>query len=247
MKLPTLLVRALILVFCRTVQSQFTPLAPIVSRSLVDCTNSWLWFKTKHPITNEIFNHVDCLWVAKKVRKRCKFENVSAHCPFTCNTCETCADSKAEFFYKKNYETCEIADTKTCDNKALLNTCKATCGTCVSSSASPTTSLNASPTASPSRIHVCVNSWLKFNTRNPTTNEVFENINCVWASKKDERCDFDNVSSHCPETCDTCETCIDSKAEFIFRKELATCDIANEDSCDINGVSSTCRATCGTC
>lgn len=235
MELPILLVSGILLVSCCTIQSQPTVLAPIVSTP-VDCVNSWLKFRTKDP-NGKIFEDRNCRWVDKN-KTRCNYDNVGTHCPLTCGTCQTCTDSKADFYFEDEYNTCKIASEELCRTKLISNTCRSTCSTCVvKSSYSPSA-------ASPSTINNCVNSWHKFKTKD-LTGMVLENKNCHWVSKRKTRCNYDNVRTHCPDTCGTCETCTDSKVEFLFNQTYNTCEIASETLC--HKLSTTCRATCGTC
>ena len=78
-------------------------------------------------------------------------------------------------------------------------------------------------------------------------------VDCSWVAKKPaERCPKNNFSTHCPKSCSTCSTCVDSKKEFVRRDitKIKTCDWFAENPekrCLKNGANETCRETCSQC
>jgi len=199
----------------------------------VYCADSKFKLKIKDTDGNAIEIR-SCSWASRDAEIRCAYDNVNTHCPVTCGACESCADSQAEFFFTKEYNTCAIASKKNCRIKDFSHTCRATCGTCPSTVSSPTPFV------------YCADSTFRFKTQDSdgnTTRKI-----CSWVSRDAEiRCKYDNVSTHCPVTCGTCEHCSDSEVEFLFRMEYNTCGIASMENCRIEGFSHTCRAACGTC
>jgi hypothetical protein len=96
----------------------------------------------------------------------------------------------------------------------------------------------------------CVDSPLKLIINNNTTKS------CRWVSNKPEkRCNKHGAASHCPETCNQCESyqCTDSQVRW-YRSDVdesRRCGWVGrkkvDKRCQIPGVADTCRETCGKC
>ncbi len=139
------------------------------------------------------------------------------------------------------------------------------------SSITPSTSLattyptSSSSSASPSTKSACVDSPLRFRTRNPNNGSYIWR-DCIWVATKstNRRCSWDDVSSLCAKTCNTCNVCIDSNARFRVmlltsgtgssdEKRIVTRDCkwvgnkATIQRCKLSGVSDSCRETCRLC
>lgn len=80
-----------------------------------------------------------CSWVAnKKTSARCAVEGVSAHCVYTCGTCDVCEDSsvrfKLEWNSKRITRGCPwVANKNTiarCAVEGVSDSCRSTCGQC---------------------------------------------------------------------------------------------------------------------
>jgi len=81
----------------------------------------------------------DCSWIGNKATiQRCKVEGVSAACPVTCDTCNTCADTSLRFKVAWNGKRI-MRDCSWIGNKATIQRCKiegvaeacpVTCGLC---------------------------------------------------------------------------------------------------------------------
>merc|ERR1740124_727714 len=117
----------------------------------------------------------------------------------------------------------------------------------------PTTSHlpSLAPSTSPAPTVYCADSTLMFNTKD-SNNKKYKGKTCEWISgrKTNERCAFENVETHCPATCGTCDPCSDSKAKFFLQQATATTNckkIKKDNKCAEKGVFHTCRATCGLC
>merc|ERR1740124_702763 len=176
---------------------------------VVYCADSKFKFKTKDSDGSAIDK--TCSWVSSKKEKRCQYDNVSTHCPGTCGTCELCSDSQAEFLFKNEYTTCAFTNEKKCSIAGFFHTCRATCGTCPSlvPSIPPSSRPSTAPSALPSVN--CTDSTFTFKTKDSDGSAIDKT--CSWvSSKKEKRCEYDNVSTHCPGTCGTCELCSDSQA-----------------------------------
>ena len=88
---------------------------------------------------------------------------------------------------------------------------------------------------------ICNDSFFTF-----TTDLITDKIWC-----RNEVCDDVQGKTHCPVTCGTCSTCVDS-AGLIFlhpsSTEGHTCaEVVAVMTCDYYDVANTCRASCGTC
>ena len=77
---------------------------------------------------------------------------------------------------------------------------------------------------------------------------------CNWVGNKLERCDKNNIKSHCPLTCGVCDEfkCEDSARKFFLPNgNVKKCGwVARKDTeerCALEGVAETCRKTCGMC
>jgi len=112
----------------------------------------------------------------------------------------------------------------------------------------PTTT---APTPAPAIIGpTCKDSALRFNTIDSINDKWYVKKPCKWVGqKKVKRCMFEHVGTHCPKTCDTCESCSDSTATFIYKKKKETCESIKRWTCyhSDSGVSDTCRKLCGAC
>ena len=81
--------------------------------------------------------------------------------------------------------------------------------------------------------------------------------NCEWvAAKATDRCSSKVLSSMCPRTCKTCDTCVDGRRRFYMknstrRKRNRACYWASSRNtvkrCKVLGIAETCRKTCGQC
>ena len=99
----------------------------------------------------------------------------------------------------------------------------------------------------------CSNSPLKFLHTYKSGKKIRKK--CSWVAQKAKRCNIAGVASHCPETCNACDTVGDSTMKFKVQLEpgekfrTKRCPyIAQEPStrCALNGVADTCRSTCAT-
>lgn len=109
------------------------------------------------------------------------------------------------------------------------------------------------PTSSPTASK-CNDSSLKFEVLN---NGNILSKSCDWVARKSTtlRCDLPGVSSHCPKTCGTCNTCIDGTNMFVFNDNDKMCStwIANANAknkmkrCSKIGIADTCRVSCNNC
>ena len=93
----------------------------------------------------------------------------------------------------------------------------------------------------------CTDSTLEFDTKNNGIK--YGNVDCkVWVNEDaDERCEFKNVKTMCPETCNSCDPCSDTGASFYIGTKEKTCANISKKQCSKKGVFHACRATCGTC
>jgi hypothetical protein len=83
------------------------------------------------------------------------------------------------------------------------------------------------------------------------------NRDCTWVANKNtkRRCALDGVSSMCPNTCDTCSSCLDGLNRFrliwkgnrIARDCAWVSNKATIQRCDTMGVADSCRMTCDKC
>merc|ERR1740124_2125671 len=201
------------------------------------CVDSPLRFKRDNS------DEKDCAWVKKKIRKRCKDDRASSHCPVTCASCATekCSDSAATFILehdgKPNRDKlCDwVLQSQTngrCAYPGVLDTCRESCDYCTKYTITPSSAPNVlpsmrpsvlpsvltseNPTYAPSRYVLCVDSPLRFKRDNSDEKD------CAWVKKKiRKRCKDDRASSHCPVTCASCATekCSDSAATFILERD----------------------------
>lgn len=90
----------------------------------------------------------------------------------------------------------------------------------------------------------CVDSPLPFKLNKKTF------LYCHWVRQDTaERCSMKGISSHCPETCSTCNYCVDSSIVFRVYKTL-TCRWVEKKAgvrCKGLGIQDSCRKTCGMC
>ena len=81
---------------------------------------------------------------------------------------------------------------------------------------------------------------------------------CTWVANRatNSRCKLNGVSTLCPSTCNTCDTCVDGELRFKFEfkdkgKITRGCDwVANKNTngrCRVEGMKDTCRETCNNC
>ena len=152
-----------------------------------------------------------------------------------------------------------------CSIKGFFHACRETWGSCPSliPSKAPSSAPNALPSKVPSVFPslvpskapslapvssaYCTDSKLSFDTKTSNGN-VIKSKTCKWATSK-RKCGFDYVASHCPITCDACDQCIDSKADFYLEKEKkpTTCADIEQNECAEKEVADTCKVTCGSC
>jgi hypothetical protein len=104
----------------------------------------------------------------------------------------------------------------------------------------------------------CVDSPLVFKTtkKNDEDGKIIRK-KCEWAKEKSTnfRCRFKGVAVTCPETCGTCQRCVDSPLRIEFKhknkKMTKSCEWVKKwnklKRCKIAGIKETCRKTCGTC
>jgi len=116
-------------------------------------------------------------------------------------------------------------------------------------SADPSSNPSSVPSSVPSSLPsvFCFDSTYKFKTKNLNDNKVKKD--CTWVRKEGKRCKLENVKSHCPVTCKTCDDpCNDSTAEFWLKNKYNTCaTIEIKENCKKVDFSHTCRASCDTC
>lgn len=187
-----------------------------------------------------------CSWVANHSNSKCKLKGVSSHCQYTCSNCGSCIDSslKVKFIYKKkNYlRSCEWVGRKDVNNRCsvsgISDTCRSTCGSCT-----------PPPTVTPS----CFDSSYRFDVEKD--GEVIRR-SCLWVANAPIRnCKLKNVSSHCPQTCSSCDTCNDSLLKFKILQNngdevMKSCKWVGKKvkrRCPIGDITNTCRLTCGAC
>jgi trypsin len=115
---------------------------------------------------------------------------------------------------------------------------------------SPVSSPVDSPVSSPTSSD-CNDSPYKFETMK-AGKSTFKT--CKWVAKKSKnRCKKVGASEACPETCGTCDICIDTAVRFKVPKEgggfrKKDCFWANKFRCNtFDGLQDTCRFTCDTC
>jgi len=79
---------------------------------------------------------------------------------------------------------------------------------------------------------------------------------CAFIADNQQYCTYEEASSHCPSTCDSCDefSCVDSTTSFEYGGGSYTCGVLGSFSdsdlqtyCNIEAVYSTCRGTCNTC
>jgi len=187
-----------------------------------------------------------CSWVANHSNTKCKLKGVSSHCQYTCSNCASCIDSslKLQFMYKKkNYlRSCKWVGRKDLKNRCsvdgISDTCRSTCGSCTSP-----------PTIAPS----CFDSSYRFDV--DQDGKVVRR-SCLWvANNPGRKCKLKNVSSHCQQTCSSCDTCNDSLLKFRISQNngdevMRSCKWAGKKvkrRCSIGDITNTCRLTCGAC
>lgn len=123
-----------------TTPSSSPTTTPTTINTSITCNDSPFPFRTINPTTSRNIWKT-CAWVAKRsTNRRCQWRYVSTNCPFSCNTCDICADSETRFkFYstptstKKIARSCEwtsMRKSKRCAIDGMEDTCRKTCGTC---------------------------------------------------------------------------------------------------------------------
>lgn len=110
----------------------------------------------------------------------------------------------------------------------------------------------------------CIDGELKMKIEVKETKVKRKRCKWIKPDNKEKRCTgneekgFVGLSSACPSTCGTCDTCEDTALEhrFMVKRQdgfkvgWKTCEWAYKDpetNCAFPGVSSMCRLTCGTC
>jgi len=110
------------------------------------------------------------------------------------------------------------------------------------------------PVASPTTYWECSDSTLRIRTLNGKGDAAWRG--CAWVSHKPYRCLDEGHASHCPETCNLCDTCEDSTLRFKLVKDDGTMiardcgwvkNKQTEIRCGYTGVAETCPRTCGLC
>ena len=99
----------------------------------------------------------------------------------------------------------------------------------------------------------CSDSPLRFRTYSFVGAVVWRG--CPWVSNKPYRCLDSNHATHCPSTCNGCNTCQDSTIRFKLVKDgkLIARDCGwvgtkqTKIRCGYNNVAQTCPQTCGLC
>jgi len=118
--------------------------------------------------------------------------------------------------------------------------------TMISPTTSPVTTTAAPQTDSPT-FNSCSDSPLIFLVQKVEKS-------CLWVDEKpNKRCK--RFSSHCLQTCSSCESCVDSSLKFEVTQKgkvrLRSCAWVGkkdvEKRCSIDGISGTCQLTCGSC
>jgi len=225
------------------VTTQYPSIQPTNSPTFSPCTDSPFRFDVKKD--GKIMRR-SCSWVANHPILKCKLKGVSSHCQQTCSNCESCVDSpfKVQFmFNKKDYlRSCDWVARKDVQNRCsvdgISDTCRSTCGRCTSP-----------PTIAPS----CFDSSYRFDVMKDGE---IKRRSCKWvANHPILKCKLDGVSSHCPQTCSSCDICTNSLFKFRLehngKEHLRSCKWvrrkATAKRCSIGDISNTCRRTCGAC
>ena len=115
-----------------------------------------------------------------------------------------------------------------------------------SQSASPTVSQSSSPSVSHAEVQ-CVDSPLEMDFVNP-----FEGtFDCSWVAQDlENRCNTNNVASHCPSTCNVPLLCSEDSSKRFFlegtdKKKRCSWAASNpERQCRKPGIRETCRSAC---
>ena len=100
----------------------------------------------------------------------------------------------------------------------------------------------------------CIDSELRFNKGIKEDGSKITR-SCKWVKRADTdtRCSIPGVSTHCPDTCGTCDTCVDATLKFKFvwkgKKKSKKCRFfRRNDRCSlVVGAADTCRFTCDKC
>ncbi len=119
----------------------------------------------------------------------------------------------------------------------------------------PTAPTPTAPTPTPPTSNAgCVDSPFRFKVKKDGK---FISRDCTWVSNRAtaSRCKLTGVKEHCPDTCSSCSTCVDSisRIQFTYNGKKVTRDCAwveNRNTvgrCRISGMTETCRVICGTC
>lgn len=217
--------------------------APIATSN---CSDSPLRFKVK-PYSSVVRRY--CIWAANDPIVRCAVEGVPSHCPLTCGSCNTCIDSSMRFKVNskiEDFKSCDWVGRKNvarrCSMHGVSDTCRDTCETCPITT--PPSIAPAPPLAS------CSDSPMRFKVQ---FNGKLISKNCSWVSNHPNmKCGLQGVPSHCPATCGSCGTCIDSSVRFQIgdNESFTSCEWVGRKvslRCGMEGISDTCRNTCGIC
>jgi len=137
--------------------------------------------------------------------------------------------------------------------------------------AAPTTSPTPEPTQSPTQhpttaapttseptpqdsVTSCNDSSYRFRTFKKSGKRIWRD--CIWVKTRstETRCSFDGVSAMCPNTCGSCDVCVDSNLRMKFYKDdnkKITRDCSwtsvKPNRCNIDGMKDSCRDTCNHC
>ncbi len=244
------------------------PIAP-TSSPTYDCEDSPFRFMVEKD--GKMINR-SCWWVRTKRNSRCRLPGVREMCPQSCWRCRNCADStlrfKFEFNGNEDFRSCEWVARKDTAYRCIAvegvsDTCPLTCGTCERSTGSPSTppseSLSSLPSSAPTRKTTgsptsstpaptvspeCSDSPLRFRVRK---GGALINRYCEWVAAVPSRCSLEGISTACPQTCGTCNTCVDSSLSFKLSLDDDNYVTCAASLCNTEGVPETCRDTCGSC
>merc|ERR1740124_1307325 len=202
-----------------------------------------------------------CASVKKKIRKRCKDDRVSSHCPVTCGSCATekCSDSAATFILeldrKPNRDNlCDwVLQSQTngrCAYPGVLDTCRESYDYCkkysTTLSLAPSVLLSMRPSVLPSVTPSINPSALPSSRPSSTPSTFCEDSKFQFTSPDGSG----NKWAKTPLTCGRCDRCVDSSLDFKMSKHadnLTSCINQTDEECGTEGVFHTCRVTCGLC
>jgi len=102
----------------------------------------------------------------------------------------------------------------------------------------------------------CADSSFEFKVKDSDGSKQYRD--CSWVAEEDtqDRCNLKGVSEICPVTCQSCDSCKDTKLEVKFldtttsnnKKVKKKCKwVKAKNKCDIHGMPNACRKTCSNC